>query len=245
MITITRKKPEEFAREIVKEMPLADRLDLDLSRSYGGETIYFAGIRSGKAETLPLDSVWGREQKEPIDSIYTASHDSNYKKNRALRQVDRVLVHISPEEFSLERRVCYPGEVLSFGHHNENGKMPPSNGSHCVSENEQYQLVVTQKGNVMVRLVSQYDSNTNPKIKEISYLSATGNNDKTADYARVAYLTRVLETLPEFNKINLLTEKEHGREIRAVTPDCRRDLIYEALQSAGYDKKEDKNIIRA
>ena len=113
MITITREKPEDFAKRTVRELPAIDRLKLNLFEYHDlNETVHFAGLRAGKTETLPLDSIWERDHKTPINSIYTMNGDG--EKYDVLRQVDRVKVHISPEEFNLERRVSSPGEFLLF-----------------------------------------------------------------------------------------------------------------------------------
>lgn len=234
MITITRKNPKQFAKDTISQLPVCERADLNLFRHYDDETIYFAGFRSGKAETLPLQEVWEKEHNSPISSIYTEDRDS--KKYCALRQVDRVLVHTSPEDFNLERRVCYPGEILSFGRHNQNGTMPPSNGSHCVGENEQYQIIVSSNGNIIVRTVEQYKINTNPQIQELSYLNLGNNSGNSMDSTRIFYLKQVLDYLPGFIDINLLTEKEHGREIRVIVPNCKVYLIDEALKQSKYNK---------
>jgi len=248
MITITRKSPETFAQDTIQTLPVCDRLDFDLGRNYDRTPIEFTGFRPGRADTLPLDGIWERDHQDHISSIYTDAKINGQpdtkerQKYRPLRQVDRVLVHVAPEDFNLERRVCYPGEVLSFESTLFDviiGKeIGPSNRSSCVGNDRQYQVIVSQYGNAMVRTVSQKELGTPPKIEEIIYLNMGSHPLKITKSVSTEFLKMAFQFLPGFYGINLLTETEHGREIKVVVPACRLNLAYEALTNARYYKKE-------
>ncbi len=242
MITITTKNPKEFAIDKVAELSTVERLDLDLYKRnpYKISKYDYVGIKAGRPITLPLDSVW---EREPDVYIQTVHYDQLFSK----RKTDKVLIHISPEEFSLEKRVCYPGEMLSYGSHNEHNKIPPSNGTRCICSSIQYQIIITSQSNIMVRNVEQEKEDNNPMCDELIYLNASEvefENLPRKEFSYPLYLTRkvflenILDKLPGFWDINLLTDKEYGREVRIIVPNNGLKLVHDSLNGTGYSKLE-------
>src|SRR5437763_1965021 len=114
MITITTKGIEQLVKEETPRRPVIERLDLDLHRAYyGQETIYFTRPNAGRDVILPISSIWENEK-------------------------EKVSIHISPDDYSFDRRVCGPKESLQLGENRTE-----FNGEY------QYQIVISPKGNIM------------------------------------------------------------------------------------------------
>jgi hypothetical protein len=235
---ISSKKQREAIGKAVQELPTQDKLDISLFSQEHTDLTKWAGFRAGRSETLPVGSIWERTSPSYVSDrkVYSTTKNAMEGKYEQLEKTDRIIVHISPEDFSLERRVEHSGESLPYG----------KNHTNVIDEETQYQILVTSEGNIMVRTITQYDSDTLPRIEEIAYLTSSGiersfsgTNPHSLDRElKEWYLAQIADQLPEHDGINKVNEHGKYRESRVITPDRQLGLVYDALETAGYHKVE-------
>ena len=105
------------------------------------------------------------------------------------------------------------------------------------------------RANFMFRSVELLRENNNPMCDELVYLNASEvefENQPRKKFSNSLYLTRkvflenILDKLPGFSDINLLTDKEYGREVRVIVPNNKLKLVYETLENTKFNKLENK-----